>query len=210
MSQASQLDGGRELELLRQNDPLTGSLLQRVIDGVNRLAKNAGVGSMAEAPAPNPVDNTQVKGTFDASTNTLTAPGEILHWVHTHNAPLDRGIRYVTEVDTDPSFPNPHQIDGGSARSGFMHLPTKDDNAVAQGYYLRVTPQYPGSAPGKTTVFGTAGGPTKILMSGTTEMSLLPSQAAGTARPGQGGQGLGAVQSRPSVGGPKRISNQPL
>jgi len=136
--------------------------------------------------------------------NVLTAPGELLHFTVTHNAAIQRGIRYIAEVDTDPSFPSPHPIDLGTSRSGFRSLPTKDDSHQPVGYYLRVTPQMPGSAPQKPTVYGGLQGPTQIVMSGNTSMSLLPSQAAGTAKPGQGGQGLGKVQSRGPVGGPKR------
>jgi hypothetical protein len=196
------LNGGRELEIVRQKDPFTGSLLQRTIDGVNRLAHNLGAGVIGPAPAPPPVESTQVKGTL--SNNVLTAPGEILHFVHTHNAPIQRGIQYVTEIDVDPNFPNPHPIDTGSSRSGFVHLPTKDDSNNPVGYYLRVTAQMPGGHPAKPTVFGGVQGPTKIVMGGSTSMSLLPSQSGGTAKPGQGGQGLGKIQSRGPVGGPKR------
>jgi len=134
----------------------------------------------------------------------LTAPGEILHFVHTHNVPLNRGIRYITEIDTDPSFPSPHPVHETTSRSGFVHLPALNDSGVAVGYYLRVTAQYPGSKPTRPVVFGGLQGPTKILMTGTTQMTLLQSQAAGTAKPGQGGQGLGATRSRGQVGGPKR------
>jgi len=202
MPQSERLDGGRELEITRQKDALLGSLLQRTIDGVNRLAKNLGAGVIGPSAAPPPVDSTQVKGTLAG--NVLTVPGEILHWVHTHNTPLQRGIQYVTEIATDPNFSNPHPIDTGSSRSGFVQLPTKDDTSTPVGYYLRVTPQYHGSRPAKPTVFGGLQGPTKIVMSGSTSMSLLTSQSAGTAMPGQGGQGIGAVQARGAVGGPKR------
>lgn len=173
-----------------------------MIDAINRLATNAGVGVIGQSPAPTPVDNTQVQGTL--LNNVLTAPGEILHFVHTHNTPLERGIRYITEIDTDPNFPSPHPIDKGSSRSGFIHLPALDGTGSPAGYYLRVIPQLPGSAPQKPTVFGGLEGPTKIVMTGSTNMALLPSQAGGTAKPGQGGQGMGKVQARGAVGGPKR------
>jgi hypothetical protein len=206
MSQGNNLDGGRELEILRQHSPLVGSLISRLIEGINQTAKNAGVGSKGELEAPNPVNSVSVKGNLNPATNTLTVPNgsEILHWVHTHNAAINRGIQYITEIDTDPAFPNPHPIDGGTSRSGFHPLPTMDDNGTVVNYYLRVTPQMPGSVPGKPTVFGGVNGPTKINFSGTTKMSLLPSQVGGTARPGQGGKGLGPVLSRGPVGGPKR------
>jgi hypothetical protein len=200
--QGTQLDGGRELVDMRQRDPLAGTLLQRIIDGINRLAINVGASAIGEAPPPAPVDSTTVAGTL--ANNVLTAPGEILHFVHIHNAPLNRGIRYITEIDTDPSFPAPHPILETTSRSGFGYLPANDSSGTPTAYYLRVTAQYPGSAPTQPTVYGGLSGPTQILMTGSTNMTLLASQAAGTARPGQGGQGLGADRSRGPVGGPKR------
>jgi hypothetical protein len=201
--QGNQLDYTRELAIVRQQFPLLGSLLRRVVDGINHLAGNVAAAPQGELPPPPPVDAITVKGTL--SGNTLTAPGEILHFVHTHNVPLNRGIQYITELDTSPGFPAPHPIDTGSSRSGFVNLPTKDDSSLVHSYYLRVTCQYPGSKPSKPTVYGGLQGPTAIQMTGTTSMSLLTSQAAGTAKPGQGGQGLGAVRSRGAVGGPKRV-----
>lgn len=208
MGNGTQLDGGRELALLKDSAPLAASLIQRIIDAVNRTGVNAGVSPVGQLPPPPPVDATTVAGSYDATSNTLTAPGEILHAVHTHNTPLQRGIQYVTEIDTDPSFPAPHPINQSTSRSVFASLPSHDSNGQL-GYYLRVTPQYHGSAPQKPTVYGGLQGPTKIVMTGSTTMDLIPSQAAGTARPGQGGKGLGPVQARGPVGGPKRVfSNQ--
>jgi hypothetical protein len=203
VSQGAKLDGGRELEIIRQQYPLHGALIQRIIDAVNKGLDNLG-GAVGETSPPQPVDSTEVKGTLNTSTNVLTVSGEILHFVHTHNAPIQRGIRYLTEVDTDPNFTNAHAILDTTSRSGVANLPTNDDDNNPVNYYLRVTPQLPGSAPQKPTVFGGVRGPTAIQFSGTTQMSLLGSQASGTARPGQTGKGLGPVQSRAPVGGPKR------
>lgn len=203
MSKGTQLDGGRELAVLAKQDPLQGSLVGRIIDAVNRLGRNIAASPTGELPAPSPVDSTQVQGTL--SGNVLTVPGEILHWTHTHNVPIQRGVRYLTEIDTSPAFLSPHQIDTGSSRSGFVTLPTKNGSGATTDYYMRVTVQLPGSAPSRPTVYGGLGGPTVINMGGSTNMALLPSQAAGTARPGQGGQGLGPVAYRGAVGGPKRV-----
>lgn len=205
MPQGTKLDLGRLLAQLRPRDPFTAEALQHLQDAVNRLADSTAASPIGELPPPPPVDSISVKGTL--VNNVLTAPGEILHVVHTHNAPINRNIRYLTEIDTDPSFPAPHQILDTTSRSGFVHLPANDDANQPVAYYLRVTPQYPGSTPARPTVYGGSQGPTQILMTGTTRMSLLPSQAGGTARPGQGGFGLGPVRSRGPVGpvgGPKR------
>lgn len=202
--QGTKLDLGRQIAQLRQKDPLTAEAMQHLQDAVNRLGENVAASPVGELPPPAPIDSTTVSGTLDSSTNTLSVAGEILHFVHTHNAPINRGIHYVTEIDTDPSFPAPHPILDTTSRSGFVHLPTNDSLGTQQTFYLRATPQYPGSGPAKPTVFGGVQGPTKILLGGTTRLDILPSQAAGTAKPGQGGQALGAVRSRGPVGGPKR------
>lgn len=204
MPTGANLDGSRELDIVRQENPLLGQLLDRVIFAINKSSANSSTASLGELPAPVPVNSTEVKGTFDASTNTLTTPGEILHWVHTHNSPLQRGIQYITEVSNDPSFINAHPIDAGASRSGFHPLPALDDNGDPTNYYLRVVSQNHGSAPSVPTVFGGANTPTKIVLTGATRMSLLTTQGAGTARPGQTGKGLGDVLYRPPTGGPKR------
>lgn len=205
MAQGTILDGGRELAKVSQDHPLLGQLLQRLIIAINRTAKNASVSPISELPPPDPVDATSVQGTL--SGNVLTAPGEILHFTHTHNSPVQRGIQYITEIDTDPNFPRPHQIDAGGSRSGFVHLPAKTSGGDAQGYYLRVTPQYHGSTPQTPTVFGGNINPTKIVMTGSTQMDLLPSQGAGTAFPQQGGQGLGKVQQRSPLEPKRKLPN---
>lgn len=205
--QSVKLDGGRELELITQEHPLLGSLLRRIIEGANRTATNAGVGVNGNLDAPPPIDQTSVSGTFDATANTVTVNGEILHAVHTHNAPLNRGIKYLTEIATDPNFTDTHLIHDTTSRTVFKSLPTFNDSAQIT-YYMRTTTQMPGSAPSKPVVFGGAQGPTGILMTGASDVPILPSQAAGTARPGQGGKGLGPVQARPAVGGPKRTLPQ--
>lgn len=173
------------------------------MNAVNKLATNTATSAISELPAPPPVDSISVKGSMNGAGTVLTAPGEFLHWTHVHNSPINRGINYITEIDTDPSFPNPHPLDHGASRSGFTTLPTNDDNGTQVGYYLRGIVQYPGSAPSKPTVFGGLQGPTKIIFSGSTNASLLASQSGGTAHPGQGGQGLGKVLTRTPLG-PKR------
>lgn len=204
MGQGVNLDGGRELTMVTQDHPLLGSLLRRVITAINTAARNASVSPISELPAPPPVDSTSVQGALSGS--TITAPGEILHFVHTHNAPINRGLQYITEVSAnDPNFSQPHQIDTGSSRSGFVHLPAKDSSGNAQTYYLRVTPQYHGSAPGEPTVLGGSVSPTKIVMTGSTQMDLLPSQGGGTAFPQQSGQGLGKVQQRSPTGAKRQL-----
>jgi len=199
-----ELQGGRELPYLSMRDSYLGSILQRIIAAVNQTAKNAAVSSVGKVPPPNPVDSINVLGT--QSGNTVTCPGEILHFTLTHNQAVSRGVQYVSEVDTDPSFPQPHIIDHGCSRSGFLTLPTLTGAGNTKNtYYLRSYAQYHGSDPCKPTVFGGLGGALQIQMNGTNVGVPLPSTGSGTASPTgqQGGHGLGIVLDRPAPG-PKR------
>src|SRR5690348_3172869 len=103
MPQGTHLDLGRQLAHVRQEDPLLGEALQHLQDAINRLSNNVAASPIGELPPPPEVDSISVKGTL--ASNVLTAPGEILHFVHTHNAPIDRNISYLTEISAnDPSF----------------------------------------------------------------------------------------------------------
>jgi hypothetical protein len=93
----------------------------------------------------------------------------------------------------------PHVIDAGCSRSLFVHLPTfQSDGVTPQVYYHRAYPQYHGSDPQKPTVLGGLAGATQIMMTGSSNTSLLPSTGSGTASPAgtQGGHGLGVVLTR--------------
>ena len=203
-----QLTASRELSYVNQKDPLMGTLCRKIISAVNSLAKNAAVAAVGKLSPPPPIDSLTVQGALDPSTNTLTVPGEILHHTLTHNQAVQKGVQYISEIDTNPNFSQPHIIDHGSSRSSFVSLPSmQSDGATPNTYYLRSYAQYHGSDPSKPTVFGGVTGATKIVMGGTTAtpMSLLPSTGSGTANPNgqQGAVGLGKVLNRPAPG-PKR------
>jgi hypothetical protein len=197
-----QLSGGRELSYIKQKDAFAGSLFSRIIDAINSTAKNAAVSAVGKLSPPPPPDSIQVAGTFNKATNTITAPSEILHFTVTHNAAIQKGIQYISEIDTNPNFTRPHQLDHGCSRTGpLTTLPAKKADGTPQVYYLRSYAQYHGSDPSKKTTVGGTDGATKIVMTGTSQMDLLPSQGSGTAKnPQQGGQGIGSVLNRPAPG----------
>ena len=200
----AQLDGGQELAGLSQNNPYLYTLLRRMIDGINTAASAAGVSAVGNVTPPPSPDTVTVQGTL--ADNVITCPSEILHWTITHNQAVNKGIRYFSEVDTDPNVPQPHVIDHGPGKTGFLTLPTfQNDGATQQTYYLRSYAQYTGSDPSKPTVVGGLKGATLIRMTGTSATTLLSSTGSGTASTTgqQGGAGLGKVQSRPKPG-PKR------
>ena len=199
----AQLEGGQELTYVNQKDALQGSLLKRIIEAVNTLAKNTNVSAIGKLTPPAPVDSIQVQGT--QAGNVMTAASEHLHFVLTHNAELNKGAHYISEIATEPNFLQPHVLDHGASRSGFIHLPALNNDGTQQTYYLRSYVQYRGSDPAKPTVFGGLAGATAIQMTGTSKCSLLPSTGSGTASPNgmQGGKGLGVELTR-SAPGPKR------
>jgi hypothetical protein len=201
-----QLEGGRELNFINQKDAYAGSLFDRIIRAVNTLAKNASVAAVGKVTPPAPVDSINVQGAV--SGNTITCPSEILHWTLNHNQAVSKGIRYFSEIDTDPNFLAPHVIDHGTSRSAFLHLPTNDNDGNLHTFYLRSYAQYHGSDPCKPTVHGNLGGAFKIQMTGTSKTSLLQSGGSGTAAPNgqQGGHGLGFVLDRPAPGPKRNVS----
>lgn len=201
------LNGGQFLNEMFAEKPNLGYLLKSIIRAINSLGKQVGAAPVGKFPTPDPIDSINVKGSYSSSTNTVTCNGELLHWTINHNAPISKGIQYITEIATEPNFLQPHIVDHGCSRSGFIHLPTKlDDNATTQTYYMRSYPQHPGSDPQKPTVFGGLSGATKIVMSGSTAATLLNSTGSGTAQNNgqQGGHGLGVVLNRPASSVAKR------
>ena len=198
----SDLSGGQELSKLTQKDFDNGSLLKRIIDAVNSVARHASVAAVGKVDPPPPINSIQVQGAY--SGNVITAPSEHLHFTVTHTGELNKGVQYIHELSTDPNFrdENTHIIDGGCSRSAFVHLPTYlNDGVTKQEYYLRSYSQYHGSDAQKPTVLGGLASPTKIIMTGNSPSTLLPSTGSGTAN--TRGQGLGVVLTRPAPG-PKR------
>jgi hypothetical protein len=209
--------GGREINYLAQKDTYLGSFCSRVVDAINQLAVNAGVTAVGKTSPPPKIDSIQVQGTQVG--DTVTCPSEILHHTLTHNQSIGKGISYFSEIDTTPSFTQPHVISHGTSRSSFLTLPTYESatdqsNSVKATYYLRSYAQMPGSDPCAPTVLGNLGGPTKIQMTPPTgstgsAMALLSSTGSGTAQSSgqQGGQGLGTVLRRPTTQ-PKRLAKR--
>lgn len=198
------LSGGRELSQIYQKSWEHGSLFARIINAINTLATNSSVSATGKLPPPSPIDAINVSGS-PVTNGIITCPSEVLHLTLTHNAPIQKGIQYITEVATEPNFLQPHVLDHGCSRSLFTHLPTKDADGNMQTYYLRSYAQYHGSDPCKPTTLGGLTGAIAIQMTGASQTNLLPATGSGTAQPSgqQGGHGIGKVLFRPSPG-PKR------
>jgi hypothetical protein len=199
-----QLQGGQELSYVNQRDSYSGSLFSRLIAAINQLAKNSGVAAVGKVSPPPPINSVTVSGSAP-SNGIITCPSELLHFTIQHTQAVQKGIRYFSEIATEPSFLAPHVIDHGASRSAFITLPTSTTGSVKQTYYLRSYAQMPGSNPCKPTVLGGLSGAIGIQMGGSSKTDLLPSTGSGTAAANgsQGGHGLGIVLDRPAPA-PKR------
>lgn len=181
----------RFLADLYTKDPLQANFLSQIIEGLNNVAKGAGVAVNGDLAAPQPVNAINVK-----------AAGEMVHVTLTHAASVSRAIEYHLQYDTNPSFTQPHNEHLGASRGKTLHLPTFDDNGNPQKWYFRATAQYPGSPPSPWTVLGGLPNPTGLQMQGTTRLTLLPSTGSGTnstaGQQGTGGRGKQRI-STPKV-----------
>jgi len=193
------LDIQKELSILRKL-PDYGqwihSALQRIEDSVNAMARHSGVAARGVLPAPPTIQQLTVK----------TNGTGLVHAVINDSNPIQKGLHYFVEYDTDPSFPQPQVAHLGASRSmSPITLPAMDDNGNPQKFYFRAYSQYPGGTPGDPIHFGGTT-PTPVAPGGTQQLTLIPSTGSGTApNDGQrGGSGFGTVLVRPR-GGPKRV-----
>lgn len=173
---------------------LLSNALQNIQDGINNLGQQTAAEPVGLAEPPPPLEFINVK-----------AAGELAHIVLTHNAPINKGIRYFVEyTQNDPDFLAPFVEHFGASRSRVLHLPTNLDGGGAVNYYFRAYPQYPGSKPQAPTNFGGIA-PMAVTLSGSTNLTLLTSTGSGTAAANgqQGGYGFGKTNTRSAVA-PKR------
>lgn len=190
-NQGGYLDGGRELAMIEQKEPLAGKLFRTILNGVNTLAKNTATSATGEIAAPKPPDSVSLK-----------VSGEMLHLAISHGGQLQRGVRYFTEISStaDPKA-QPLVIDHGTSRTSHpITLPTMDDDGNTITYSAQSYAQYLSSQPSSPTIARTPTGAQTFTMAGSTRMTLLPSTGSGTAANTgqQAGSGLGKVQQRGS------------
>jgi hypothetical protein len=181
------LTGGRALTLWIQQNSTQGSLLQKIINGVNTLANNTASSAIGRLSPPPPIQGL----------NVVTG-GEYAHITITHNGQIQQGIHYFVEIANNPQFSGAHPIDYGTSRTRDpIHLAPLDSTGAAQSWYARGYCQYPGSNPSSPVNFGGAS-PTAITTAGTTRLSWLPSTGSGTsaANGSQSGWGFGKIAVR--------------
>lgn len=174
---------------------LLARALQRIQDGFNNLGQQTGAEPIGFSQTPPTIEGINVK-----------TAGETVHVMLTHNAPINKGIRYFVEyTQNDPSFGQPFVEDLGTSRHRVLSLPTNLDGGSAVHYYFRGYPQMPGSQPSKPVNYGGIT-PTAVTLGGSTNLTLIPSTGSGTAAANgqQGGYGIGRTNTRRALG-PKRL-----
>jgi hypothetical protein len=164
-----------------------GQYLRRyVATAIQTTASNAAVAPNGNIAAPAPPESINV-----------TTAGELMQVVVNHTAPIQKGVRYITHIATNPQFTNAIIVDHGASRvPPHISLPTKTGAGATHNYYVATIAQYPGSPPSKPTFYGGAS-PVAVTMGGTTQMDIQPGTGSGTAT--NGGQvfaGLGKSQVR--------------
>jgi hypothetical protein len=181
------LPGNDLLTQVEQGNPKLGQYLrQYLIPAIQQTASNAAVGPSGNIPAPAAPESINV-----------TTSGELAQVVVTHNAPIQKGVQYLTHIATNPQFSGAIILDHGASRTPpHINLPTKDSLGATHNYYFATVAQYPGSPPSAPTYFGGAS-PVAVQMGGTTQLDIQPGTGSGTAS--NGGQtlvGLGKSQVR--------------
>ena len=177
------LDLSKHVQSLQTRDPEAAAAFRLVEDAINHLGKNSGSHPIGEPSPPANIQKLNIK-----------TSGELVHATIQDNAAISRPANYFLEYE--------HL---GTSRGRVLQLPSNSDSGAAQTYYFRAYSQLPGSKASTPINFGSEHTPTPVQMSGSTNMSLLPSTGSGTADPNgqQGGQGFGKFLTRPAVA-PKR------
>lgn len=181
------LSGGRALTKWIQENSTQGSLLQKIINGVNTLADNTASSAVGRLAPPPPIQGLNV-----------TVGGEYAHVTINHNAAIRQGVNYFVEMANNPSFIGAHPIHYGTSRTRDpIHLAPLDSTGAAQSWYARGFAQYPGSDPSEPVVYGGTS-PTPITTTGTTRLTWNSSTGSGTAsnNGSQTGQGFGKQATR--------------
>lgn len=180
----SQIENASDFHDLRTK--LGVYLRRHIVPAIETTASNAAVHPVSQIAAPAPPESVNV-----------TTAGEMMQVTVNHTAPIQKGVRYLTHIATNPQFTGAIVIDHGASRAPqHITLPTKNGAGVTHNYYVATIAQYPGSPPSAPTYHGGAA-PVAINMSGTTQMDIQPGTGSGTAE--NGGQvlvGLGKSQVR--------------
>jgi hypothetical protein len=179
---------GQFLKEIKNTNPHLGLLIEQIIDSVSGTAQQLGIDPKGRVSPPAPPE----------ALNVIASNGSV-HAVITHNAAVNKGVRYFVEADTNPAFQQPHVFDLGTSRSLFTSLPNAKTGGGTTPWHFRAYAQYNGSDATEKIYFGSKVNPTPVTVGGITTFTPFPSTGSGTAAANgeQGGQGLGVVLHRP-------------
>ena len=190
------IDSSQFLKKIKNKDPHLGNLLENWFDAVNTALHHVGVDIKGKLQPPPPIAALNVVAGSDHVHVTINDPSAI-----------SKNVQYFVEYSVgDPTFAQPHVEELGASRGRVLALPAKNGSGTVQNYYFRAYSQYHGSDPQtKKAYFGSLGAPTAVTLTGSSQLTMLPSQGSGTGRADgtQGGAGIGLVEQRAPVG-PKR------
>src|SRR5208282_530383 len=113
-----------------------GQFLRRyMIPAIQKTAENAAVSTHGQISAPAPPES------IDVHTS-----GELMQVVVNHTSPVQKGVRHIIHVATNPEFTDALIHDAGASRCPpHFNLPTKDAGGATHNYYVAAQVQYPGS-----------------------------------------------------------------
>jgi hypothetical protein len=190
------IDSIQFLRKIKNENPVLGNYLESMFDAVNVALNHAGIDIKGKIQPP-----AQIAGL------NVAAGSDHVHVTINDSSQINKNVQYFVEWSAnDPNFSQPHVEHLGASRGRVLALPAKDGLGATQNYYFRAYSQYMGGDPQtKQIYYGSVGAPTAVTLTGSSQLSLLPSQGSGTGRADgtQGGAGLGFVLNRPVVG-PKR------
>jgi hypothetical protein len=159
--------------------------LESVEASINQLGTVAGIDPTGHVSPPNP-----------PQTISVAAGSDHVHVTLTDSSQRSRALHYFLEWSAnDPNFGQPHVEHLGVGRGRVLALPAKDGGGAPINYYFRGYSGYLGSSDASRKVYyGTNVSPTAVTLSGTSTLSLLPSQGSGTSHPQESGFGFGKAQ----------------
>lgn len=180
------LDLGQFIARVKSTDPLMAQnfiLIERAINQLGIVTGTDSTGFIGQPQAPG------------AITVKAAGTGEAVHVTLTDHSTRGRQRNYFIEWSpNDANFTAPHIEHLGVSRGRTLNLATfLDDGITTQSYYFRGYSMDPGSEVASAKV--TWPGP--VTLNGTTALTYLPSQGAGTAPTdaGRPGQGYGTQQT---------------
>ena len=178
----------QKIQVASKNEDIgrwTAAALRMIENAVNHLGKNLSAVPLGDTTPPANVQQLQIK-----------ASGEMVHAVINDNNPITKHVNYFLEYANEPNFLQPHVEHLGASRTRVISLPTNGDSPIppvppppgtpptpgtVQQWYFRAYSQYPGSKPSKYVNFG-GHFPSPVQLTGTTNLTLLPSTGSGTAQ----------------------------